>query len=179
MVTRRIFLLWVVLHTFCAGVSAAEPPALEYQVKAAFILNFAKFVEWPAQAFADAEAPLSIGIFGEDPFGEVLDQMSRDSKLNGRSVVIRRSRFLHELENCQILFFSRSEEASLVESLEALKGSSVLTVGESENFAERSGVIGFVRQDNKVRFEINLASARRAQLKISSKLLSLASEVIE
>ncbi|HEX2711650.1 MAG TPA: YfiR family protein [Candidatus Acidoferrales bacterium] len=151
----------------------SEPPP-EYQIKAAFLYNFAKFVEWPADAFADPHAPLVLGIVGEDPFGSVLDKLVLDKTVNGRGLLIKRLKHGPDLRNCHILFVSSSERKRVAQILESLQGASVLTVGETQRFAQSGGVIDFILEENKVRFEINSDAAARARLNISSKLLALA-----
>jgi len=151
----------------------SEPPS-EYQIKAAFLYNFAKFVEWPADTFADPHDPIVLGIVGEDPFGSVLDKIVLGKTVNGRGLMIKRLKPGPDLRKCHILFISSSEKKHLAPILESLQGSSVLTVGETDRFAQSGGVINFILEENKVRFEINSETAARARLKISSKLLALA-----
>lgn len=155
---------------------AAEPVAFtEHQIKAAFLFNFTQFVEWPSNTFTNAEAPLVIGILGDDPLGPALEQAVEGETVNKRPIAIRRSRHLSELKgNCHVLFICRSEKARLPQLLAELRGQPVLTVAEINQFALQGGIIGFVIRDNKVRFEINLATAERAGLKVSSKLSKLA-----
>lgn len=156
----------------------SEPPT-EYQIKAAFLYNFAKFVEWPADTFADPHAPLVLGIVGEDPFGSALDKLAVDKTVNGRGLVIKRLKQGPDLRNCHILFVSSSERKRIPQILGSLQGASVLTVGETERFAQSGGVIDFILEENKVRFEINSDAAARARLNISSKLLALARMVAD
>jgi hypothetical protein len=143
----------------------------EYQVKAAFIFNFAKFVDWPSDASGNGGA-LVVGVVGEDPFGGALDQLNGNT-VNGRRLQIKRMRWGDDLRGCQILFISASEGKHLGKILESIKGTSVLTIGEMPQFNQSGGMIRFVIQDNKVRFEINAAAAGQARLRISSKLLAL------
>jgi len=156
-----------------APAGAQSEPPTEYQIKAAFLYNFAKFVEWP-DAFADPHAPIVLGIVGEDPFGSVLDKIVLGKTVNDRGLVIKRLKEGPDLRNCHILFVSSSERKHMPQILESLQGSSVLTVGETDRFAQSGGVINFILEENKVRFEINSETAARAGLKISSKLLALA-----
>lgn len=149
----------------------------EYQLKAVFLFNFAQFVEWPPTAFPEAGAPIYIGVLGDDPFGPILEQVVRGETIHHRRLVIKRSRQLEDLKACHLLFISRSEEGQLAQILAGVAGASILTVGETEQFAHRGGVINFTLQENKIRFEINLHAAERAGLKISSKLLQLATVV--
>lgn len=161
---------------FCAWtpLPCQEPFAYgEYQVKAAFLYNFGKFVDWPVTA-EDSGKPLVISVFGTDPFGPVLDRIVQGRLVRGRSVIIRRPIRIEELLPCQILFVSSSEKGRMPTILHALDGASVLTVGEMEGFLQLGGMIGFVVENDKVRFEINEDAARRNGLRISSKLLTLA-----
>ncbi len=161
------------------GGSLPAPRALsatpnEYQVKAAFLYNFAKFVEWPPGTFPEPNAPLVLEVLGEDPFGQALDEAIAGRSVDGHTLLVRRSRRLQDLRGCQVLFVSSSEQKWLPLILARLEGSPVLTVGESEKFAESGGAIQFLLEDNRVRFAINLDAAMRARLKISAKLLALA-----
>jgi YfiR/HmsC-like len=156
----------------------AEPAdvaiAREYQVKAIFLYNFAQFVTWPAATFADTHTPITIGILGGDPFGDFLEDVVRGEVIDGRSLTIKRFKGVEAEIDCHVLFVSKSETARLVQILAAVGGKSILTVGETEAFARQGGIINFITVDNKVRYEINLDAAKRANLDISSKLLRLA-----
>ncbi|MEW6751463.1 MAG: YfiR family protein [Candidatus Latescibacterota bacterium] len=152
----------------------AEPPrAPEHEVKAAFLVHLPDFVQWPAAALPDSATALTIGILGDDPFGHVLTELAARTR-QGRRLEIRRSARLQELPVCHILYISRSETRYLPQILAHLRGGSVLTVGDSEGFARAGGMVNFVRQGQKVRFEINATAAERAQLHLSAKLLRLA-----
>jgi hypothetical protein len=157
------------------GGRAQESPPTEHQLKAAFLLNFAKFVEWPPAAFAETGSPILLGILGENPFGDAVEQTIRGKTINNRPLMVKQFRLAAEATNCHILFIGASEKARLPETLAALRGTSVLTVGEMDRFTETGGMINFVRQGNKIRFQINEVAAKSVGLKISSKLLSLAS----
>ncbi len=146
----------------------------EYRVKGAFLLNFAKFVEWPAQAFKDGAAPISICIMGGNPFGPALEQAARQTMVAGRPVTVREVAGPELAGQCQIVFVSGSEKKRARKLLDALGGASVLTVGESDGFLAVGGVIDFKSDGERVRIEINTAAADRAKLHISAKLLSLA-----
>ena len=145
--------------------------ANEYQVKAAFILNFAKFVEWPSEAF-DNGGVLVVGVIGDDPFDGGLDQINGHTA-NGRRLRIKRLRWGDNLRVCHILFVSNSEGRRLGKILESIRGANVLTIGEMPQFNQSGGIIRFVIQRNKVRFEINANAAGETRLRISSKLLAL------
>lgn len=155
------------------------PPRGEYEVKAAFLYNFAKFVEWPPTAFAGPDAPLIIGIVGEDPFGKTLDRTVSGKLVQGRPLQVRRWRRAGDVDSCQILYISPSERRALSSLLASLQSLPVLTVGEEEEFIEEGGMIGFRLKGNRVRFDINHLSAQKAGLRISSRLLALASHVWE
>lgn len=147
------------------------PVSAEYQIKAVFLFNFAQFVDWPAQAFPEAQTPLVIGVLGEDHFGSYLDETVRGEEVKKRTLVVQHYRQLDEIKSCHILFISRSEAARLPQILAELKGRSVLTVSDTEGFAGRGGMIRFVTEKNKIRLRINLEAAKAANLTISSKLL--------
>ncbi len=145
----------------------------EYQVKAAFLFNFAKFVEWPATAFNSADAPLGICVLGENPFGSALEETVRGMEVAGRRFVIRKISEARQAAGCHILFMGASDRRRSRFVLEELKESSILTVGETEDFIANGGVIRFKLKDERLRFEIDAGAAARERLKISSKLLSL------
>ena len=159
--------------------SCVLPPAAfgqveEYPVKAAFFYNFAKFVEWPAQAFRNPGDPISICVLGQNPFGHSLDDVVRGQVVHGRSFRVRQVSEIPAITPCQILFVRASERKRFQSEAANLKGAPTLTVGESRGFAAEGGIVNFKLEDGKVRFEINLDAAEQAQIRISSKLLSLA-----
>jgi YfiR/HmsC-like len=149
--------------------------SLEYQVKAAFLLNFTKFIEWPPSAFQQADSPVSICILGGDPFGGTLDQILSGELVGGRKVVAQRIKSAPTPQACQALFVGRPEK-DVGKILPGL-GPGVLTVGEGESFLRDGGMIAFVIENRRVRFEINQTTAENAGLKLSSKLLSVAKQV--
>lgn len=160
-----------------AGATSILPqatPSVEYQVKAAFLLNFAKFVEWPQDAFQTEKAPITLCVFRRNPFGNTLDEVLREKTINNRELQARQISDLAELKTCQVVFVTDTEGKQLSEVLNRLKGSSALVVGESEDFAERGGAIQFFLENNKLRFAINVDAIHRARLQASSKLLALA-----
>ena len=157
----------------CAPSAVWAAAAQEYQVKAAFLLNFVRFAEWPSTAFADAAAPLRIGILGEDPFGAALDGVVLGETVRERPLAVQRARRIEELDGCQVVFIARSEQARAAEILAALGERPVLTVSDLGSFAAAGGVIGFYLDGNRVRFEINAASALRRQVRLSAQLLRL------
>ena len=175
-----LFRTWFVMLAllFAGGLNLLGQTPREYEVKAAFLYNFVQFVEWPADAFLDAQSPVIIGILGDDPFGASLDEIVRDEKVNSRPLVIRHYQRVEDIKACQILFISQSENWRLEEILAGLKDRSILTVGDTDGFARRGGMIRFVTENNKIRFRINVEAAKTANLTISSKMLRLA-EIVE
>ena len=145
----------------------------EYQLKAAFLFNFVQFVEWPPEAFAGPDAPVRIGVLGDDPFGPLLEQLVQGETVRGRKLTVERPKRSDDLKKFQVLFVCPSEKGQFDQILAGLRGSPVLTVSEVEGFALRGGVINFYLQGNKVRFEINPDAAQRGGLRVSAQLLSL------
>ncbi|MBD3291183.1 DUF4154 domain-containing protein [candidate division KSB1 bacterium] len=150
----------------------------DYEVKAAFIINFAKFINWQHSAFESIDSPFYIGILGDNPFNSELEKLVSGKKLKGREVRILYFNKFQDFKFCHILFISRSEKKRVKHIFKALKTNGILTISDIENFIEYGGTIGFIMKNKKIRFEINLASANNANLTISSKLLRLAERVI-
>jgi hypothetical protein len=146
----------------------------EYRVKAFFLYNFARYVDWPAESFKGPGDPIAICILGENPFGRALDQATTGKVVEGRPFVVRQIADIERPCHCQILFVNSSDRKRFRTIAAILKGSAVLTVGETPGFAADGGVVNFTLEDGKVRFEINVEAAGREGLRISSKLLSLA-----
>jgi hypothetical protein len=155
------------------SVRGQEVTPSEYQMKAAFLYNFAKFVEWPPAALPEI-SPIVIGVLGDDPFNGMLESTIRNKIIAGHPITSRHIKSLSEIKTCHILFIRDSEKKRWPEISEALAGSNVLTVSENWNrFTETGGIIHFFMQDRRVCFDINSEAANRAGLKISSKLLQL------
>ena len=152
----------------------AQHSPTEYQVKAAYLFNFLKFVEWPDDSSADLHGKWVIGVVGENPFGDILAQAVYGKTVQGHELQVRSFQSTEDLRACHILFISASEKKRLPSILTALGGSSVLTVADMDNFNASGGMIQFVMEDGSVRFVINVGTTSRARLKVSSKLLSLA-----
>lgn len=159
------------------GTQNQAQEASEYAVKAAFLYNFAKFVEWPPGAFGHNGAPLIVGVVGDDPFGSALDQTIQGKSVNGRQLTVRRFSGGQDLRECHILFISSSERKRLSQILDSIRGAGVLTISEMDQFNQQGGIINFILERGKVRFEINTGAAESARLKLSSKLLALARSV--
>jgi hypothetical protein len=159
------------------GVRAAPTrTSTEYAVKAAFLYNFAKFVDWPD---APSQADFVLVVLGEDPFGPVLDDLLRDKKVMQRPFAVRRVRALQEPPRADIVFIGSSEAGRLSEILSRLEGTSILTVSEADDFVRRGGMVGLQLKDDVVRFDVNLGQVKRARLRMSSQLLRLARTVLD
>jgi hypothetical protein len=156
---------------------AQSKAASEYEIKAAFLYNFAKFVEWPPTAFTDPKQPMGICIFGQDPFGHTLEDSLLGKTVGDHPVLLGHAKQIADLAGCQIIFLSSSDAPRLREVLGRVQKQHALFVGESEGFASAGGTIQFVLDQNRVRFVINPDAAERAGLKINSKLLALATIV--
>lgn len=168
-----LLLLLCLLSTPATASEQNDSPN-EYQIKAAFLFNFAKFVEWPADAFATPQAPFIICVLGEDPFGPLLDATLAGKSMGTHPVALRRIKEHAEARHCHMVFVSSSEIRNYAEVIESVRGTSILLVGDSEGFAALGGMIEFTLEGNHVRFAINPDAAQRARLTLSSKLLMLA-----
>jgi hypothetical protein len=167
----RLLVPAIVLATGSA--SAQEGPSKEYQIKAAFLFNFVQFVKWPPDAFGSPDAPLCIGVLGDDPFDGSLEDTISDEAVDGHKLVVMRSHNLDDLRNCQMIFVARSEQPQTGQILAVVSARPVLTVSEIDHFAQDGGDIDFYLSNGKIRFEINPDAARHVGLKISSQLLAL------
>lgn len=169
------FEVLLMLLTLAVGAGASElsaaPP--EFQVKAVFLSNFARFVEWPAGIAAEQGAVV-IGVLGADPFGEYLDEVLRDQQVSGRPLVVKRYRRVSEIERCHVLFISGSEGANVEAIRRGLENRPILTVCDTTLFARHGTMIHLVMDEHRVRLRINLEAAKQVGLVISSKLLRTA-----
>jgi hypothetical protein len=156
---------------------AQQPKVSEYQVKAAYLYNFGRFVKWPPGLAAGKDDSFPVCVLGRDPFGPILDSTLAGEALEGKPVVIRRIGRLQDAPDCRILFVSSTEENHLKEILAAIDQAGVLTVSDIPGFSRRGGMIQFVAEGDRVRFEINLATAESARLVLSSELLKVAATV--
>ncbi len=155
----------------------AEPVSKEYQIKAAFLYNFANFVQWPEQSFAAPDSPIVIGVFGASPFGTELDKAIKGRSINGHRLVTTVVQTPAAASQTHLLFVGAAEDSKLDELKASLNGAPVLTVGESTAFARLGGMITFVLRSDKLRFEINVGTAQTAGMKISAQLQKLATEI--
>jgi hypothetical protein len=180
-VSRRALLLSLILSSalvgFCLHAQAQQPKANEFQVKAAYLYNFGRFVEWPDENAPDKNEVFEICVLGADPFGPTLDATVARETIDGKSVAAKRISKPQDVDSCRVVFISSSEEGHLKEVLAALDKASVLTVSDIPRFSERGGMIGFVLDGDRVRFDVNLASVQDARLTLSSELLKVATNV--
>ncbi len=203
--TITILILVLALAPMVCAAGTDSAPSKEYQVKAAFIYNFIKFIDWPKPAPAESDKkaddttkPITIAIIGENPFGKAFEALAK-KKIQNRQVIIKhfggfeknstkykedgKTKYKYKdaaaLKACQVLFVGSSESKYCKQIIDIVKDSSVLTIGETEGFLDTGGIIGFVTEQKKVRFGVNLIAAEQAELKIRSKLLRLAKKVIK
>lgn len=165
-----IFCLWVILSSTSTAIAA---PLEEYEIKAAFLYQFSKFVEWPELT---SQESFTICIFGSNPFSKFIEDLET-SEMKSKKVRVHLVTGTDPMDSCQILFIPRNEHkaAGIVQKIIPKR---ILTVGETENFLAAGGIINFIKQGNKIRFEINQKQAEASGIKISSKLLSVAIKVI-
>jgi hypothetical protein len=164
------------LLVFVRPLELSSQTANTDDVKAAFLFNFAKFVEWPSDA-TSGTGTLSLGVVGNDAISDALRVMTKDKTLGGKGISVRRASVGDDLASFNLLYIGQSEKARLADTLKRLEGAAVLTVSDAERFCEQGGVIGLVIVDNHVRFDVSLEAAERARLRVSSKLLNLARRV--
>ncbi len=169
----HIIIVIISFFEFCLFSNVQSQEISEYEIKAAFLYNFAKFVEWPDELFLDPDAPFVFGVLGNEAFGQVLEQTIGGKYIQGRRLEIDRFQQCEEIEYCHILFIALSGNECIEEIVEKVNRLGVLTVGDMEGFAERGGVVNFFMKENKVRLCINPDAAEQANLKISSKLLNV------
>jgi hypothetical protein len=168
-------LLWSLLAIPCLRSQQSKPS--EYQVKATYLYNFGRFVKWPGTVPAGKGDSFPVCVLGQDPFGTILDSTLAGEALDGKPVVLRRLSKPQDAGECRILYISSTEEKHLKEIFTALDESGVLTVSDMPGFTRRGGMIQFVLEGDRVRFEINLTSAESARLVLSSELLKVAAAV--
>jgi hypothetical protein len=173
---RRMVGISVLMCGLAIGGQAQS--AGEYQVKAAFLFNFAKFVEWPPNAFPRPDAPLQICVLGQDPFGVEFEQSIVEKIVQGHKIKVVHPDGVPQARACQILFIASSEKQRMRDILQGLTGASVLTVADTPSFIQGGGIINFVLERDQVRFEINLRAAELAHLKLSARLLTVAKLVL-
>lgn len=162
----------LLLH-LCPQPAAWAQPSGESMLKAAFLYNFAKFVEWPEKALPNEAETFTICVIGDERMMQAVSLTLQDKQVQGRMVVTRPLHSLNEASACQVLFVAASAVDVAEQAGSVAKTLPILTVGESDQFIPKGGVIKLFVEDGKLRFEISPQAAARAQLKISSKLLKL------
>ncbi|MDB6054107.1 MAG: YfiR family protein [Verrucomicrobiales bacterium] len=143
----------------------------EYQLKAVFLLNFARFTEWPSSAFENPHAPLVIATLGKNPFNDALEDVVRGETVNGRPIAVAHYSSLESIEKAHILFICESESGQIEKLINAFSGKPILAVSDLENFAVRGGMVRFITKNNKIGLRVNLGTLKASQLTMSSKLL--------
>ena len=195
---RYIFAVLILVllgGTIAPRVRAGSEPTQEYKVKAAFLYNFIKFVDWPKEAMPDGNEPITIGIIGKDPFGNAFEPV-KDKDVREKKVVVKRFKSIADLKKlgergkdeldkqseamkkCHLLFVCSSEKEYLKDITSVVRDRPILTVADTTEFLEAGGIIDFVMEDQKVRFEISAAAAKRSKLQVRSQLLRLAKKVV-
>jgi hypothetical protein len=172
LVRTSLLAIAMLVCTHAPAENSAQGPS-EYQVKAAFLYNFVKFVDWP-ETPAGQEGPIELCVLGKDPFGGALEHVVAGKTVNGRPLAIRRIGDIAGVRSCHVLFVGGSEGGRITEILKAARAGSVLTVSEIDRFCERGGMVTLLMEGQRVRFRINSKMAASAGLRISSKLLQLA-----
>jgi len=181
MIRSRLLVLlifFVLLPESTIAVSGEIQSAGALEIQAAFLVKFSSYVKWPATSFASKLDPIIIGIVGRDPFGSTIDNIARSFKSNGRKIEIRRFPSYESLSKIHILFVSPSEKENINAIENALANSSTLLVGNFPGFLERIGVINFIMDGKKIRFNISRTNCQKENLIISSKLLSVANDIL-
>jgi hypothetical protein len=171
---RAAVLLLACGFAFAFPARAQETGPSQYQIKAVFLYNFVKFVEWPTQAHAGPTSPTVIGVLGENVFGDNVEKAIHNKVIHQHPLQFKKFDSVADVTNCHVLFISASERKRFPQILETLRGKSILTVSESDRFIQDGGMINFIIMDLKVRFQINNERARKAGLIISSDLLNIA-----
>jgi hypothetical protein len=175
---RRPLIRPVLLAAFFAagvtGASRAEPAGpSEYALKAVNIYKFLKFTDWPETAFASSNAPIRIGVLGDDAFGAMVEKVMANESIHDRPVVVRPAKKIEEMTDCHVIFVGKSEKPQTGHIVSVCENLPVLILGESDGFAEAGGIVNFYLQDKSVRFEVNLEAMRKHSLKIDSSLLDI------
>lgn len=170
----RRYILLALLFIGGYDLQAQMGPVPQSEVKAVFLYNFTGFVEWPGASFTDANAPLVIGVWGDNPFGNYLNDVIANEKKTTHPLQVKYFTRVEDIKNCHILFINKQKPEQISQAITLLKGTSVLTVGDSPDFVKSGGMIRFLNQDNKVRLQINMSAVKNSELAISSKLLRLA-----
>lgn len=169
---RGLIVLWVFL--LGASLQAQDAQLTESDLKAAFLFQFAKFADWPNDAFAKDDSPIEIGVLGDEEFAETLKTLLDKKKAHGRSFIVRRASSQQEARKCHMLFFREPDTRKLAPMLDTIRQLPILTVGESNDFMNQGGMLNFFFEDKQLRFEVNPVPVQAARLTVSSQLMRLA-----
>jgi hypothetical protein len=185
---QRHYMLWnrplkgiylaLIFILLCGGRSIQTLSKQESQVRSVFLYNFTQFVEWPPESFAKPDSPLIIGIVGNDPFGNVLQETMRNEIINGHPLIVQYFNKVEDIKTCHILYINLTKSEQFKHVFDYLANQNILTVGDAVNFSKQGGMIRFFTENNKTRIRINLDEVKERKLTVSSKLLRLA-EVVE
>lgn len=171
----------VILMLMISGIGtrvyAQSDTETEYRIKALYLLNFAKGVEWAAFCFPSSTTPITVAIIGEDPFGQVIDGVLSGRKIGNRSIVVKRFATVDDIDMCHILFVGESEKDNIEPILEAARFWYALTVGDFKPFAQKGGIMNFVFQDDRIRVEYNPEAAQASYIKISDDIRKVTATV--
>jgi YfiR/HmsC-like len=174
-VRKSYLLILIIAFTFSNVHSYSQTQKeIEYKLKAAYLLHFLQFVEWPDSVFENEKSPIVVTILGDDPFGNTLDDITKSEKIGEHPIVIKRTHSLGNVDFCHVLYISSSEKDNFRSILKHIDSAPILTISDIDNFGEEGGNISFYLEENKLRFAINLQTLKQADLKVSSKLLRLA-----
>jgi len=176
---HKIMALLAIFLCLATPLQAGSSRSLSAEIEAAFLVQFSKYISWPAHCFASPTAPVIIGILGRDPFGSKIDQISRSFNANGRGVEVRRLADPEHAKTCHILFVSASKPTTMESISRILAGRPIVLVSSTKDFLARGGMINFITLGTKIRFDINLTNCRHTGIKISSKLLKIAHRVTQ
>jgi hypothetical protein len=177
-ILRRLLLPVILLAAAVSPVAHGQKAITEAQAKAAFLFNFARYVEWPDRAFASREAPLVFCTVGRDGLGSALAALE-SKQVQGRPIRLRRGITTDDVKGCHVAFVGDPEERRVAPTLRAFAGLPILTVGDTEGFIDAGGAIGLVSGEDRLQFEVNRAALEQAQLRASSNLLKLARNLNE
>jgi len=167
------FLFWL-LFALQPIQAPAQPVSREYPLKAVFMLNFGRFTDWPADAFSSPDAPFIVGILGDNPFGQTMDETMGGEKIDRHKILVEYYKNVADIKDCNMLFICQSEAGQARKILTVLKTRPVLTVADFPNAAGNGVCVQFVTQNNRIRFRINVSAVKDAHLTMSSELLRLA-----
>ncbi len=168
------FLLLIPADLWAGNASADDPTVTEYEVKAAYIYYFAKFIEWSPEAFVSKSTPLTIGIIGDDEFGRLLGNIVKNKTIQDRPIAVRPVKTPADFRTCHMVFVSSSEQKRFRQIADSLQGTAILTITEAEEGSSVRGIMNLFVEGGKVQFEVDMSAAEKANLRISSKLLRLA-----